>query len=319
MGKTRELPDDLQDLLDSAPLENYKYRKHFEELVCKLYVALRQPLRVPEYKPLPPFTRETPEILALVSDIHVGKLTESYNLKVLSRRLLDYERYLISEIVRTQTPILHLALIGDIVDGDDIFPGHAFAVEVPTIQQYFIAADLFARMISRLSGYCKIKVPCVPGNHGRQGRKGEKPVLSNWDYLVYKLLERELSQNDRVTFCYPEGHKFYIRYPVAGSRFLLMHGHAIEGAGSKNTLVSAALKWRNSIPNWDYIAFGHWHSDDMISVGDTKIFCNGTSTSGDSFSEEVVKTVNSPSQKVLVLYPGTDKRRQIISVTNYPL
>lgn len=254
------------------------------------------------------------ELAAILSDVHVGKLTPTYNLAAFYRRLTKLEYYLLDRIEEGGVEKLHITLNGDIVDGENIYRGHAHHIEMGVIQQYFLAADALAEFIRNLSAKTEVHVPCTVGNHGRMGQKGDSGFLANWDYLVYHYLKAKLEHNPQVHFHISDswGHQ----YLIGGVKFFITHGDAIKGGGSKNTIENAVLKWANSIPfDWEAIVLGHFHQPYTIRNGRKRIFGNGTFVSDDPWALEELKQWVEPSQKVLEI----DSDTQVIKVIDYPL
>ena len=88
---------------------------------------------------------------------------------------------------------LHVHLIGDIVEGWDIFRGQTQNIDRDIGEQLLGCVDLLVKFLDRMRSLFKhIHVVGVPGNHGRIGKRGENPHYVNYDYIVYRFMEKAL-------------------------------------------------------------------------------------------------------------------------------
>ena len=233
------------------------------------------------------------EMVSVITDVHVCKITPTYNPKITQERLNNYRDGLLSvlHIQRSWNPMnrLHMFMLGDILDGENLFPGHAFEVDgVSVVEQIFsYAIPMFSKLLLELApNFKEIKVYCVPGNHGRVGKYAAK--ASNWDTIFYKVLEAVLKNVENIKFVYPDEMKFYIIAEVLGHKFLLTHGAEIKAYYNTPVYqwVRHSERWRSSIDrDIKYFLFGHFHT---ISKGNDfngmEILAGGTFVSDDQFS-----------------------------------
>jgi predicted phosphodiesterase len=114
----------------------------------------------------------------------------------------------------------------------------------------------------------RVHATAVVGNHGRRTQKpvAKNRVQDNFDWLVYKLLQRELAKNKRVTLNVPEGPDG--RVTVYGVRYLLTHGDQFKGGSGISAALAPLLLGthrktrRNAIAGrpYDVMVMGHFHS-----------------------------------------------------------
>ena len=65
-------------------------------------------------------------------------------------------------------------LLGDIIEGDDIFAGQVFEIDRSLIEQITAAATMLEEFVLACLGFFEhVHVCGVPGNHGRIGRHGQ--------------------------------------------------------------------------------------------------------------------------------------------------
>lgn len=124
------------------------------------------------------------------------------------------------------------------------------------------ALELLAREFGR------VHVAGTPGNHGRMTRKpiAKQRAADNLDWLLYRLLSRELAKDDRFTWNIPTSADTLVQ--VYDVRYNLTHGDqfrggsGIAGALSPLMLGHARKSRRNQMAGnpYDYMVLGHWHT-----------------------------------------------------------
>ena len=123
-------------------------------------------------------------------------------------------------------------------------------------------------------------IPAVAGNHGRLDRKpvAKGRAYTNWDWLLYQLLDKAFHDDSRVQFLIPSGPD--ANYRIYGHRFLLSHGDQFRGGdgmiGHLGPLVRGDHKKRsrnNQIGmGYDTLMVGHFHT---LMMG-TRFITNGS-------------------------------------------
>jgi predicted phosphodiesterase len=114
----------------------------------------------------------------------------------------------------------------------------------------------------------RVHATAVVGNHGRrtQKPKAKNRVQDNFDWLVYKLLQRELARDKRITLEVPEGPDG--RVSIYGVRYLLTHGDQFKGGSGISAALAPLLlgthrKTRRNAragKPYDVMVMGHFHS-----------------------------------------------------------
>ena len=118
-------------------------------------------LKIP---PKPAASRKRREEVALlhVTDTQIGKVTESYNVATADSRLMllaDKVRTIV-EMRRTSSKVDELVLVlgGDMVEGENIFPGQQFEIEGGVFDHAVkYAPEILTRMTMRLMEF----FPCA--------------------------------------------------------------------------------------------------------------------------------------------------------------
>jgi predicted phosphodiesterase len=114
----------------------------------------------------------------------------------------------------------------------------------------------------------RVHATAVVGNHGRrtQKPKAKNKVRDNFDWLVYKLLQRELAGDQRVTLEVPESPDAHVR--LYNVRYLLTHGDQFKGGSGISAALAPLLlgthrKTRRNAKAgrpYDVMVMGHFHT-----------------------------------------------------------
>jgi hypothetical protein len=256
--------------------------------------------------------REKEEALLLFSDAQLGeeiKLEDTngfgeYNVDIFKSRMdyLSDEIRRIAEVQQTNIERLNIFMLGDNVDGLGIYRGQDHHLDVLVVDQVLIGAEQIAKnLIECLSTFERIRIWGIVGNHGRVGKKGEYPTTVNWDYVLYKMLEKMLENySDRIEWIIPKSN--WCIADVCGQNFLLIHGDTIKGWNGlpyygidrADSRLKTMLASKGQ--NFRYMCLGHHHNPaDIDSPAGEKIL-NGTMVGGSDFSINILHTSSRPSQ-----------------------
>lgn len=134
----------------------------------------------------------------------------------------------------------------------------------------------------------KVFVPCVVGNHGRLSRKpvAKNRVEDNFDWLMYKLLERHFNGTKEVQFLIPRGAD--ARWRVYGTRMQMTHGDQFRGGTGISGLFSPITlgdhrkrkREQSTASPYDVLIMGHWHQ--LIDMGNAVV--NGSLKGYDEYA-----------------------------------
>jgi predicted phosphodiesterase len=273
------------------------------------------PKPLPERKP-----KNNKEIVVLnLNDVHIGRY---------SRDLLQKKAdYLVSsaleivEIQRGKATIdeLVINMVGDIVDGDGIFPNQPYEQKFYLMEQMFgTGLPVISGMINELSNHFKkVTLNCVWGNHGRVS-KFTDPEL-NFDHIFYKILEIATQNNPRLTWNISK--KWYMIAKISKFGFLLTHGHFIktwlnipfygikekgmrwQGSLSKEETVMLNKEWVKVRKEfWDFIVMGHFHTSLYFRWNNWRCILGGTWLDSDDFAESVLGLDSATEQTLFAVH-----------------
>jgi hypothetical protein len=213
-------------------------------------------------------------------------------------------------MVGAEYPGIVINLGGDMLSGDI----HEELTETNELPSMSALLDLFGVLVwalgSMAEAFGRIFVPCVPGNHGRNTRKPrfKRRAHSNFDWLLYNLLERHFQGDKRVSFYVPSGADAY--YSVAGRRFLLTHGDnlGVKGGdgiiGSLGPILRGDFKIRNANTSYgqpyDTLIIGHWHQYLPLE----RVIVNGSLKGYDEFAKLALRAApETPRQALWFVHP----------------
>lgn len=266
-------------------------------------------LSLPNY-PLKQSKFKKEEIAVLhLSDVQWGKVTSSYNSDIARKRLFNLAlatgRIIDARKHSARIDELHLYLGGDIVEGEDIFPGQKHLIDAPVYAQAIHGASAsIARLVLRLLCHVsRIKIFSVRGNHGR-----EAGSPSNWDEVCYEIAKRDLLGGadlfpdrkviqKRIEFG-PIGDWFQVD-KVFDWGNLLIHGDQLSGGLGGTGFKTKIAGWIDAIPDpWDYLWLGHFHQFSSWVINNRTVLVNGTTESDNQYAQESFAAVGVPCQRL---------------------
>src|SRR6266403_1964024 len=187
----------------------------------------------------------SPEVLQTIwSDWHGAEVvsfaetdgTNEYNLAIMEarvKRLVERSIGLAKEHGPDRIAGAVVNLLGDFVSGG-LHPELLKTDEEEILPVVLRIVELLKWALTQMAdAFGHIYCPCTAGNHGRNTHKPEfkRYVFKNYDYLIYKLLEREFKNagDDRVVFDIRPANQVF--YRVWDQRYLAMHGDMLGVKG----------------------------------------------------------------------------------------
>lgn len=297
-----------------------KIKRSEDEYTEAVYRAARDAATGMTIKPVPtpkPDKRKKAEekAILLLADWQVGKITPTYSTEIAAHRVKMLAKK-VEELVaiqRTDHPVreVHVFLLGDFVEGEDIFPGQAHLIDSGLYGQIFSTAEMLAGLIRSLASHFeKVHVNGVIGNHGRIGRWGTSRPESNADAIAYKTAAMLCRDEKRVTWreSFTQGERHWheiVPVTVGGAtkKWMLFHGDQLKASMgfpfySLNKKIGG---WNLSIDRFDYAAFGHWHTPARLVAADGKItaYGSGSIESANTYAQEWLAASGDPAQWLL--------------------
>ena len=292
-----------------------KREKATEELVAAVYQAARDAavgMNIPKVvEPKKDKRKQNHEAaILLLSDWQWGKITPTYNSDIAAQRVAQLAlkvRNLV-EIQRAEHPVeeLHIHLLGDLVEGEDVFPGQSHLIDSGLYSQMFGAAEALAKLVREmLAVFPKVRVVGVIGNHGRIGRKGVSRPETNGDAIMYRIAQMAVGEDKRLewveTFTHGERH-WYAVNEVLGRKWFLFHGDQVGGGFAGFPWYGFGKKllgWKTSVETFDYSCGAHFHTPTRMYLNGLTHWNGGSIESTNTFAQEQLAAAGEPCQWLL--------------------
>ena len=303
-------------------LAEKRYREQ-EELVHALREGMERALSRIDIKPVRPpkphsgGTQSSEEIANPVcTDWHDGKRTPTFNPDVLEERVHLFADKVIrlTDIQRTDHPVngAHLYMLGDMMDGEQIFPSQPFQVTGSLFAQMSHFIDLSVDFIRRLLSHFEyVKFVGVPGNHtfigGRKAGVSLNPE-TNFDRMAYQFLSKVFDSEPRVSFQIPQGDGetgYYTVDRVGRFGQLLVHGNQFGKPTSYLSYARKILGWKaGAIPeDFNSVVCGHWHQNAKQTFDTVVLRMVGSPESDNLYAQELLGARGRPSQHMQFISP----------------
>lgn len=253
----------------------------------------------------------------IISDIHHGEVVSlaemgganEFNMAISRQRLKRLTDRVVSlcfdHMVNPDYPGIIVNLGGDMLSGDihdELSKTNEAAVSPALVDLLDVLVWVIGTFADKFG---RVFVPCVHGNHGRMTRKpqAKQSVYTNFDWLLYVMLERHFANDSRVQFYIPETGDAH--YKVFGHRYFLTHGDAmgVKGGdgivGALGPIMRGELKTRASEAQvgreYDTALMGHWHQLLWLP----RAIVNGSVKGYDEFARRFMRTSYQPPQQAL--------------------
>lgn len=260
---------------------------------------------------------KTPEVaVAVFADWQMGKVTPTYNTNILEQRIEQYTEKLIeiTEIQRMDHNVddLHVWLLGDIVEGEEIFPGQSHLIDSGLYRQVGINGPriLGKFLTTALENFKRVHVVGVIGNHGAVGGKMRKQhdPETNMDRLLYKIVDHVFEKEDRITFNIPDGvgeRNWYAVDTIGSYGCMLIHGDQLPSPTSYHGYYKKVMGWKDgAIPeHFDDVFMGHYHQQFKMTIGTTMLRISGSPESNNTYAQEFFSSMSRPCQHLMYIHP----------------
>lgn len=257
-------------------------------------------------------TKMTMELM--LSDIHYGKKTETFNLKVCRQRMQYLTLTFLEELNRKKKEGYNvhrilIAIIGDLIES---FTFHglesAIGCEFGNAQQVQAAINsLYHDVIVPIAKTgIAIDIPCVTGNHDRTEvlRTMHNPGENNLTWIIYNTLEELCKASGLKNIKFHISTGSYVILDIYGNNCLYEHGDN-AGANTKkayDSLMEKRARQHNLTIHFG--RFGHYHEYQVHDRG--RIIVNESVCGQDSYAE--VKGFKTSAGQTINFYVETKKR-----------
>lgn len=315
---------DLRGALNRALRALDRVKASKEELVRAVYQAASDGIAALVVPPVPNPAKDERKkasevAIAVLADWQLGKRTETYSSADCEKRIEEYARKVIklTGIQRTDHPVkeLRVYLLGDLVEGELIFPGQSHLTDASLYRQMVLDGPRILGNFLRtmLANFEKVHVVGVIGNHGSLGGRARKDYHpeSNADAMLYEVTRQLLQGEERLTWApnsKPGERNWYAVDRVGSKAFFLFHGDQIQGGFAGFPWYGFGKKimgWRmGSVPEpFDYSLSGHFHTPVRFLVGGITHWGSGSPESSNTYAAEMLAAQGTPSQWLLFTHP----------------
>lgn len=288
-------------------------------------VVTEYPEVPPAYPTIQPKGNNDEELVILpISDTQIGSCVlpekmgglEAYNWDVFLHRIEEYKRgvnSIVNEHLRLSYPIRTAVvfLLGDIVEGEDIYPSQLANLDLSLTKQVFDGALKIAELLRWIaSQFENVRVFAIPGNHGKT-----KTTTVNMDYIAYMMMATALTGQQNLEFFISETHYMglhidrnqdYLDFGDSDRtwNFLLTHGHQAKSyMGIPFYSLERLVRRYSSMTGilWDKMFVGHHHQD--VPGPKSAWAINGSWVGGTEYSQETMQGSDQPCQRIWGFHP----------------
>jgi hypothetical protein len=294
-----------------------------EELVDAVYRAATDAARS---LVIPPVTRPERDrrrgkaevAVAMLSDWQLGKKTPTYSSEVCEERVRRYGHKVVelAGIQRADHPVreLRVWLLGDLVEGELIFPGQSHRIDASLYRQVTVDGPRILGEFLRhmLASFDRVRVTAVIGNHGAIGGpvRREMHPETNADTMLYRIVS-QIVVDPRLTWdiADPAGERgWYAIDEIGNYRCLLFHGDQVRGGFAGFPFYGLAKKvwgWASGGLSGDFndVALGHWHTPTRVTLNRVTARVNGSTESDNTYAQEQLASSGRPSQWLYFVEP----------------
>lgn len=269
--------------------------------------------------PVPQLGPDEEVAVAVLGDWQLGKTTPDYNSVVCEERIEKYAQKVVqlTEIQRKHHPVNKLVVLalGDMVEGELIFPGQHYLIDSSAYQQTVVDGPRILTNFLRtmLDNFTEVEFYGVIGNHGQMaGRSaGSMNKESNLDRMMYQVARTIMAKEDRITWTIPDNStgidgpreaNWYTVAKVGNYSTLLLHGDQF----SSLTVTAVQRKvagWALALEHFVDVDFGHWHTPTMLTFNRIQARGNGSPESRNTYAIEKLAAIGYPSQGLRFVHP----------------
>lgn len=280
-------------LLRKFPLQTSSQFLTNKSIIDQIKEALQS---IPRYSPRPKTVVGNHTLVATLSDLHFGK-----NTSLLESRIKEYT-YIIKNLASSKTDEFVLLMLGDMVDGQGIYPGQCYDIEIDPPGQVIATRDSLWRLMVSLRKKAPVRAECVFGNHGRVTQKKDLIATrrSNWDWILYMVLDAmsRISESE-ISISYAD--ELFHEALIRGYRLLLAH-EAIPQVAT-NARRAKAAGWAD-IYKFDLMVSAHLHDYSITNYNGRPLIINGAMADPSEFAKTALARTSHPTQLV---WQTTDK------------
>lgn len=249
----------------------------------------------------------------MVSDVHYGKKTDTFDLDVCRTRMQKLTEVFLSELAIAQRDFnvhrIIISLLGDIIESYTMHGMEsALSSEFSnTVQIKEAIESLFYDVILPVAKTgIKIDIPAVTGNHDRveHNKTMHNPGETNLTWIIYNALELLIKQSGlkNVTMHIPKNS--YALLTIYNNNILFEHLDNVKAPTEDNFEKHIQRRSQQIGKVIHFLRGGHWHK--YLCFGRGRIIVNECVPGQDSYAN--VKGYDTQAGQTINYYVETDDR-----------
>lgn len=250
----------------------------------------------------------------MLTDLHYGKKSKTFNSKVAEQRMNKFGNVVLSEINR-YSGLYNVEKIITFLGGDIIENSDFHGMESRRASEFGNSEQVVSAVKSLFNDYfvpvastgIAMVVVATTGNHDRLGAEStyQDPGKENLTWIIYKMLEDmcKLAGFKNIQFIIPDG-VFHVM-DVYGSPVLYEHGDHIKGGVSRKACEAHLSKRSKQVGKLiRFLRMGHFHEKTMFGRG--RVIVNASLAGQDGYSE--INGYDSEASQTINYYIETENR-----------
>jgi hypothetical protein len=227
--------------------------------------------------------------LICLSDLHFGEVirvndTIVFDLAEANRRLDSIvDQFIVApELDGYNVDECVVLLAGDIIDGEMIYPAQAFETQGHAFNQVKDATlAIWTQLVKLAEKFPVVRVHCVPGNHGRTTKHHHQ--MTNWDNALYFGLQL-MANMAAINIEVHTPLQMWMDFKVRGWNVHARHIGVVQASTAGPA--KRVMTWLDNHQS-DLLFYGHYHCPEMYSLGERRIFKNGSLPPANDYAENL--------------------------------
>ena len=258
-------------------------------------------------------------LVAMLSDTHFDEVVNpdemeglnAYNRTIAKMRLERWAKGVVKMARHYLAGVKYDGIV--LILGGDIFSGDIHEElkdtnEATMLESCLYWSEQIAGAVGLLADeFKKVQVVSVVGNHGRTTRKPrmKQRVVTNFDWLLSKMVERYFASDSRVSFLIPTSADAFLKIYEHGH--LITHGDQVHGGGGIGGIYPPIMRMRakkehkylQTGQNFRTLWMGHWHT----YLSTPHLIINGSLKGWDEFAAIMGFGSEVPQQALAIVTP----------------
>lgn len=254
--------------------------------------------------------------VAVIADWQLAKITPDYDSSVCEERIDQFADKVVhlTNIQRADHPVrkIHVWALGDIVEGELIFPGQSFLIDGGLYRQVTVDGPRILKnfLVKMLENFEEVVFTGVIGNHGAIGGRGRRDhdPETNADRMLYRIMSLIFENEPRISFNIPDGRgekHWYAVDKVGNYKSLLCHGDQFSGLSAMHSFQKKVYGWKIGAlgEDFDDVYLGHWHTPTKMTFNTIQVRVSGSPESTNTYAAESLAAIGRPSQPLMFVHP----------------